>query len=41
VNYDGRSATIEDDSVVRIRYEDGGLAEVRLADAVIVAAVAV
>jgi ParB family chromosome partitioning protein len=40
VNYSGRNATIQDDSIVRICYDDGGMAEVRLADTVIVAAVA-
>jgi ParB family chromosome partitioning protein len=39
VNYEGRSALIDEDSVVRIRYEDGGMAEVRLAEAIVVAAV--
>lgn len=36
----GRSAVVEDDSVVHIRYEDGERAEIRLADVVVVAAVA-
>jgi ParB family chromosome partitioning protein len=40
VNHEGRSALIDEDSVVRIRYEDGGMAEVRLAEAVVIAAVA-
>jgi ParB family chromosome partitioning protein len=40
VNYGGRSAMIDETSVVRIRYDDGGVAEVRLADTVVVAAVA-
>jgi ParB family chromosome partitioning protein len=40
VNYGGRSAMVDEDSVVRIRYEDGGVAEVQLADTVVVAAVA-
>lgn len=39
VEHDGRSATVQDDSIVCIRYEDGGMAEVRLADTIIVAAV--
>lgn len=39
VEHDGRSATVQEDSIVCIRYEDGGMAEVRLADTVIVAAV--
>jgi ParB family chromosome partitioning protein len=39
VEHEGRSATVQDDSIVCICYEDGGMAEVRLADTVIVAAV--
>jgi ParB family chromosome partitioning protein len=39
VNYGGRSAMIDDDSVVRIRFKGGDVAEVRLADVVVVAAV--
>jgi len=39
VEHDGRSATVQNDSIVCIRYEDGGMAEVRLADTVFVAAV--
>lgn len=39
VEHEGRSATVQDDSIVCIRYEDGGMAEVRLADMVVVAAV--
>jgi hypothetical protein len=40
VNYGGRSAMIDDDSIVRLRYEDGGTAEVRLADTVVVTTIA-
>jgi ParB family chromosome partitioning protein len=39
VEHEGRSATVHDDSIVCIQYEDGGMAEVRLADMVVVAAV--
>lgn len=39
VKHEGRCATVQDDSIVCIRYEDGGMAEVRLADMVVVAAV--
>jgi ParB family chromosome partitioning protein len=39
VEHEGRSATVQEDSIVCIRYEDGGVAEVRLADMVVVAAV--
>jgi len=39
VEHEGRSATVHDDSIVCIRYEDGGVAEVRLGDMVVVAAV--
>jgi len=41
VEHDGRSATVQGDSIVCIRYEDGGMAEVRLGDTVFVAAVSV
>jgi ParB family chromosome partitioning protein len=41
VEHDGRSATVQADSIVCIRYEDGGMAEVRLGDTVFVAAVGV
>ena len=41
VEHDGRSATVQDDSIVCIRYEDGGMAEVRLGDTVFVAAVGI
>lgn len=39
VRHDGRRAIVQEDSVLHIRYEDGGTAEVRLADAIVVAAV--
>lgn len=39
VEHKGRSAIVQDDSIVCIRYEDGGMAEVRLGDMVVVAAV--
>lgn len=41
VNYGGQNALIDDDSIVRLRYDDGGVADVRLADAIVLAAVAV
>lgn len=41
VEHEGRSATVQDNSIVCIRYEDGGMAEVRLGDTVFVAAVGV
>jgi ParB family chromosome partitioning protein len=40
VNHGGRNALIDDDSIVRLRYDDGGTADVRLADAIVLAAVA-
>lgn len=39
VEHNGRSATVQENSVVHLRYEDGSMADVRLADTVIVAAV--
>lgn len=39
VKHNGRSATVQEDSVVQLRYEDGSVADVRLADTVVVAAV--
>lgn len=41
VNHGGRNALIDDDSIVRLRYDDGSVADVWLADAIVLAAVAV
>ncbi|KQZ34938.1 ParB/RepB/Spo0J family partition protein [Massilia sp. Root1485] len=39
VEHNGRSATVQEDSIVHLRYEDGSAADVRLADTAVVAAV--
>lgn len=39
VEHNGRSAMVQENSVIHLRYEDGSMADVRLADTVVIAAV--